>query len=86
MFNKLRTHQNKSEEQANIGFQTMLKGEWGLAKTFWLYWFLLSIFIGIFYFLVEKPFHILMLDAASIYVGVTAFKGIKHTLTATNKG
>lgn len=84
-FNKLKEHQKNSEEQANIGFQTMLQGEWGLAKTFWLYWFLLSAFIEILYVFVEKPFHIFLLDVAAICIGVTAFKGIRHTLTAINK-
>ncbi|OWF68623.1 hypothetical protein B4901_12150 [Yersinia frederiksenii] len=56
IFNKLKEHQKNSEEQANIGFQTMLNGKWGLAKTFWLYWFLLYVVIGIFCIFVEKPF------------------------------
>lgn len=86
IFNKLKEHQKNSEEQANIGFQTLLQGKWGLAKTFWLYWFLLSIFIGALYFFVEKSFHILLLDIASIYIGITAFKCVRNTLTATNKG
>ncbi|CNK95538.1 hypothetical protein N0H69_15455 [Yersinia alsatica] len=86
IFNKLKEHQKNSEEQANIGFQTMLNGKWGLAKTFWLYWFLLYVVIGIFCIFVEKTFQILLLDVASIYVGITAFKGVRNTLTATNKG
>lgn len=73
IFNKLKEHQKNSEEQANIGFQTLLQGKWGLAKTFWIYWFLLSIFIGALYFFVEKLFHIILLDIASIYIGITAF-------------
>lgn len=84
-FNKLKEHQKKSDEQASIGFQTLLKGEWGLAKTFWLYYFFISLLIEIISSLTEKPFQLVFLSTVSIYISVTALIAIKKTLTADNK-
>lgn len=83
--NRLKEHQKKSDEQASIGFETLLKGEWGLAKTFWLYYFFISLVIEIIYSFTEKQYQLIFLSAASIYISITALIAIKKTLTTENK-
>lgn len=84
-FNKLKAYQKKSEEQADMGLHTLLKGEWGLAKTFWLYYFMITLVVNIIFTFTEKQYQLVFLIAVSIYIGATALIAIKNTFTADNK-
>jgi len=85
LFNKIKSAYNKNQALQEEGKQQLLKGELGLKKTFWGYWFLIMLVINVLLFFTEKRFHILFLNAASLYVGVTALIAIKNTINGTNK-
>lgn len=85
LFNKIKSAYNNNQTLQEEGRQQLLKGDLGLKKTFWGYWFLIMLVINILLFFTEKRFHILFLNAASLYVGITALIAIKNTLNSTNK-
>lgn len=84
-FNKIKPTNSKNQALQEDGKQQLLKGELGLKKTFWGYWFLIMLVINVLLFFTEKRFHILFLNAASLYVGITALIALKNTLNDTNK-
>ncbi|VXD06044.1 conserved membrane hypothetical protein [Enterobacterales bacterium 8AC] len=85
LFNKIKSAYNKNQAMQEEGKQQLLKGDLGLKKTFWGYWFLIMLVINVLLFFTERRFHILFLNAASLYVGITALIAIKNTLNSTNK-
>ncbi|WP_410707953.1 hypothetical protein [Citrobacter amalonaticus] len=66
IFNKLKEHQKDSEEQAKIGFQTILQGKLSLAITFWLCWLTPTVIITIMAYFTESEGTILRLDVATL--------------------
>lgn len=85
LFNKIKSAYNNNQTLQEEGRQQLLKGDLGLKKTFWGYWFLIMLVINVLLFFTERRFHILFLNAASLYVGITALIAIKNTLNNTNK-
>lgn len=66
IFNKLKEHQKDSEEQAKIGFQTILQGKLSLAITFWLCWLTPTVIITIMAYFTESEGTILRLDVSTL--------------------
>lgn len=84
-FNKIKSTNSKNQALQEDGKQQLLKGELGLKKTFWGYWFLIMLVINVLLFFTEKRFHILFLNAASLYVGITALIALRNMLNDANK-
>lgn len=84
-FDKIKSDNNKNQSLQEEGKLQLLKGELGLKKTFWGYWFLIMLVINVLLLFTEKRFHILFLNAASLYVGITAWIALKNTFNDANK-
>ncbi|EAW9405835.1 hypothetical protein QD58_22205 [Salmonella enterica] len=79
IFNKLKEHQKNSEEQAKIGFQTILQGKLSLAITFWLCWLTPTVIITIMAYFTESEGTIFRLDVATLIWGGLMFISIIRT-------
>ncbi|HEK2943696.1 TPA: hypothetical protein ACK1SE_002718 [Proteus mirabilis] len=83
IFNKLKEHQQDSEEQAKIGFQTILQGKLSLAITFWLCWLPPIVIITIMAYFTESEGTLLRLDIATLIWSGLMF--ISTTRTSSSK-
>ncbi|EPS9414289.1 hypothetical protein ACVM3K_002604 [Escherichia coli] len=66
IFNKLKEHQKDSEEQAKIGFQTILQGKLSLAITFWLCWLVPIVIMTVIEYFSESKGTLLRLDVVML--------------------
>lgn len=79
ILNKLKEHQKDSEEQAKIGFQTILQGKLSLAITFWLCWLTPTVIITVMAYFTESEGTLLRLDVATLIWSGLMFISIIRT-------
>ncbi|MBK5072696.1 hypothetical protein I2492_06675 [Budviciaceae bacterium CWB-B4] len=79
IFNKLKEHQKDSEEQAKIGFQSILQGKLSLAITFWLCWLTPTVIITVMAYFTESEGTLLRLDVATLIWSGLMFISIIRT-------
>lgn len=79
IFNKLKEHQKDSEEQAKIGFQSILQGKLSLAITFWLCWLTPTVIITVMAYFTESEGTLLRLDVAALIWSGLMFISIIRT-------
>ncbi|OAT41110.1 hypothetical protein M988_2287 [Hafnia paralvei ATCC 29927] len=79
IFKKLKEHQKSSEEQAKIGFQTILQGKLSLAITFWLCWLTPIVIITIMAYFTESEGTLLRLDVATLIWSGLMFISVAKT-------
>ncbi|ENI4724672.1 hypothetical protein ABX070_000813 [Salmonella enterica] len=82
IFNKLKEHQKDSEEQAKIGFQTILQGKLSLAITFWLCWLTPTVIIALMAYFTESEGTLLRLDVATLIWSGLMFISIIRTYSS----
>ncbi len=83
--NKIKEIRKSNQEAGYNDLGAMLKGKWSLARTFWGYWFLCNIIINIIYSFTEKNSSLVLLGVFSLYLGATAFIGVKNTQAENKK-